>query len=285
MPVPASYDRAWLDSQYNNRLHVPNYQDYLDRWEKQSRETEKALPVFKDIPYGDWPRERLDIYPATTPGAKTLVFVHGGYWQMLDKALFHFLAGSFRAKGITTVFLTYPLAPAFSMNQMVSSCRKAVQWLAHHVSDYGGDPDHLYVAGHSAGGHLAAMLVATDWILFHPGIPANVLKGACFVSGLFDLEPIQRSYLNAVLGMDEEMAVRNSPVKLEPLAACPMIIAVGEKETTAFHEQSRWLYEAWKEKGRETQYLTVPGMNHFSVVEAIGEPSSRLHEALCKFMQ
>jgi arylformamidase len=204
VPGHPSYDQASLDSQYNNRLQVPDFQDYLDRWERRSRETEKALPVVKDIPYGPLPRQRLDVYPASTPQSKTLVFIHGGYWQMLDKALFHFLASGFRSYGITTVLLTYPLAPEASIGQMVLSCRRAVQWLYDHIADYGGDPGQLYVAGHSAGGHLAAMLAATDWNRLGFRVPANVLKGFCFISGLFDLAPIQLSYLNTVLQIDQK---------------------------------------------------------------------------------
>jgi arylformamidase len=284
MPVHSSYDPAWLNSQYNNRLHVPDFQDYFDRWEKESRETENALPVIKDIAYGDGPRERLDVYPSPHPRSKTLIFIHGGYWQMLDKTLFHFLARGFHAKGITTVFLTYPLAPAASIDDIVGSCRKTVPWLYHNASTFNSDPNQLYVAGHSAGGHLAAMLVATDWGLLHPDIPANVLKGACFVSGLFDLVPIQLSYLNAVLGMDKEMAVRNSPVKFQSFAACPLIIAVGERETEAFHEQSRELYKSWKEKVNEVQFLSLPWRNHFSVVDAVTDPDATLFPAICRLM-
>ncbi|MBD0278657.1 MAG: alpha/beta hydrolase, partial [Flavisolibacter sp.] len=117
------YDQAALDSQYNNRRHVPDYADYLSRWEWLSRETERKWPVIKDIPYGHLPGERLDVYPSLQPQSKTLIFIHGGYWQMLDKALFHFIANGFHAYGITTVLLTYPLAPDVSMDHILLSCR------------------------------------------------------------------------------------------------------------------------------------------------------------------
>lgn len=279
-----SYNQAALDSQYNTRLHVPHFQDYLDRWERQSREEERAWPVVKDIPYGELPRERLDVYSSSQPQSKTLIFLHGGWWHLLDKALFHFIAGGFRRYGITTVFPAYPLAPGSSIDEIVQSCQKAIAWLYHHISGFNGDPHQLYVAGHSAGGHLAAMLVATDWSRSYPSIPANVLKGACFVSGLFDLLPIQRSYLNTVLGMDKKTAIRNSPVQHEPLSACPMIVAVGEAETTAFHDQSKALYEGWREKGNGLQLLSLPGLDHYSVVDAMTDPNSELHAAICRLM-
>ena len=284
MAIHASYDPAWLDQQYNTRLQVPHFQDYLDRWEQRSREIEKALPVIRDLRYGDGSRETLDIYPAEKPGAKTLVFLHGGWWHLLDKSRFHFLAEGFRRHGITTVFLNYPLAPAASIDGIVAACRKAIPWLYHHVSGYKGDPDGFYLAGHSAGGHLAAMLVATDWEKFSPGVPADVLKGACMISGLFDLEPIRFSYLNTVLGMDEEMAVRNSPARLQPLGTCPLIVAVGGAETAAFREQSEGVYTSWK-KQSNIRFLSLPGLNHYDVVEAMVEPGGALHEALNLLME
>ena len=285
MFVYKTYDQASLDSQYNNRLHVPDYAAYLQRWERQSRETETKYPVIKDIPYGHLPRERLDVYPSARPGSKTLVFIHGGYWQMLDKALFHFVANGFHALGITTVLLTYPLAPEASIDQVVLSCRKAIQWLFQNVDTHHGDPHQLYVAGHSAGGHLAAMLLATEWERFTSGVPVNVLKGACLISGLFDLTPIQLSYLNKVLKMDGETAVQNSPIRFEPPKTCPVIVAVGEAETTAFNEQSKELYTCWKEKGAAVQLLQLPQLNHYSIVDTIADRNAPLHKMICRLME
>jgi arylformamidase len=279
------YDQATLDSQFNNRQHVPEYADYLNRWELLSRETERTLPVIKDVPYGRLPAERLDVYPSLQQEPKVLIFIHGGYWQMLDKAMFHFIAKRFHSYGITTILLKYPLAPEVLMDQVVLSCRNAIKWLYNNVSAFDGDPDQMYVAGHSAGGHLAAMLMATDWKLFSPGIPVNVLKGACFLSGMFNLVPVQLSYLNKVLKMDLETAIRNSPETLEPPEAAPLIVAVGEAETAEFRDQSHELYTRWKDKARDIQLLKLPQLNHYSIVESLVDPNSALHKAICKLMQ
>jgi arylformamidase len=183
------------------------------------------------------------------------------------------------------VLLTYPFAPEASMDQIVSSCRKAIKWLFNHISAYNGDPHRMYVAGHSAGGHLAAMLAATDWKVFGFAISADVLKGICAVSGLFNLVPIHLSYINKVLKMDMETAKCNSPLTLEPANSCPLILAVGEAETAEFHDQSTAFYTCWKKKGMDTELLQLPGQNHYSIAEIIVDPQSSLHEALRQLMK
>ena len=204
---------------------------------------------------------------------------------MLDKSMFHFIANGFHSYGVTTILLTYPLAPEVSINQIVLSCRKAIKWLYRNVSAFNGDPHQMYVAGHSAGGHLAAMLMATDWEHFDPGLSANVLQGICAVSGLFNLVPIQLSYINQVIKMDMETAKSNSPVRLEPATACPLIVAVGEAETAEFKDQSQELDTCWKNKGIDIELLQLPGQNHYSIAETMVDPQSSLHQALRKLMK
>jgi arylformamidase len=285
MLVYKEYDQESLNNQYNTRLHVPDFADFFERWEELSREAEQKLPVIKDVPYGNLQRERLDIYPSLRPESKTLVFIHGGYWQTLDKSMFQFIANGFHPYGVTTVLVTYPLAPEASIDQIVVSCRNAMKWLYNNLSKYNESCDQMYVAGHSAGGHLAAMLMATDWKFFDAGLSANVLKGVCAVSGLFNLVPIQLSYLNKVLKMDMETAKSNSPVRLEALNPCPLIVAVGEDETAEFNDQSKEFYSCWKDKGADIQLLQLPGQNHYSIAETIVNPQSLLHRALRELMK
>ena len=282
MLIYKQYDQAALDRQYNNRLHVPDFATYFDRWESLSIQTDKESPVIKDIAYGKLPREQLDIYPSSQPSSKTLIFIHGGYWHKLDKASFQFIAKAFRAYGITTVLINYPLAPAVSIDQISASCRKAVHWSYENISAYNGDPGQLYIAGHSAGGHLAVMLPATDWKDFN--LTTDVIKGVCAISGLYNLIPIRLSDINLVLNMDTETAIRNSPVQLLPITQCPLVIVVGSNETDEFLDQSRELYTCWKES-IPIEIVEIPGLNHYSIVETMLDPESCLHQLMLRQMK
>ena len=171
------------------------------------------------------------------------------------------------------------------VDQIVKSARNAISWLYTNISQYNGNPNQIYVCGHSAGGHLAAMVMATNWRLVHSALPHNLVKGVCAISGLFNLLPVQLSYLNKVLNMDEGAAFTNSPVYLEPSNACPLIIAVGGAETAEFNAQSKDLYEAWQNKGCDLQLLQLPGLNHFSIIESIIYPGTGLHNAMLQLME
>ena len=281
MLIYKQYDQADLDRQYNNRLQVPDFATYIDRWKSLSWQTEKEYPVVKDIAYGKLHREQLDIYPSQQPLSKTLIFIHGGYWQKFDKADFQFIAKAFRADGITTVLINYPLAPAVSIDQILLSCREAIHWLYSNISSYNGDPGQLYIAGHSAGGQLAAMLLTTKWNQFN--MATDVIKGVCAISGIYNLIPIRLSNIDETLNMDSEMALRNSPVQLSPASQYPLSIVVGSDETDEFLDQSSQLYISWKEI-IPTELLQIPGLNHFSIVETMLDPGSRLHQVLRRLL-
>jgi arylformamidase len=281
MIIYKKYSRQELDLQYNNRVHVPDFENYLRRWEKLSNDTAKTHNVIKDISYGSTGRECLDIFPSAKPLSKTLVFIHGGYWQRFDKSLFHFIAGAFSVYGNTTVLINYPLAPDVTMDQIVKSCSDAIKWISKNVESYNGNPDQLYIAGHSAGGHLAAMLMTIEEKQkYTAGI-----QGVCSISGLFNLRPIQLSNINDALQMDTEVAIRNSPVFKEPVAPCPLLVAVGGAETNEFLDQSNELYNKWKNKTASTELITLPGLNHFSVLDSFCDANSLLHQSMCRMMK
>ncbi len=282
MHIYKQYSQQQLNDQYNNRLHVPDYAAYFECWEKLSSETREKYHFVKDIAYGDLPRERLDIFTSDKPNSKTLVFIHGGYWQMFDKASFHFIAGAFHAHHVTTVFIHYPLAPAATMDNIVVSCRKAMLWLHQNIGEFNGDPDQLFIAGHSAGAHLAAMLMEKEWVQNNA---AYFIKSIVALSGVFNLTPIMLTANNAVLNMTGEMAQRNSPAQLIPANACPLLLFVGEDETDEFKDQSMELYTNWKDKNNNTSLLQLPGIHHFSIPETLVQQYSPVHLALCSMMK
>jgi arylformamidase len=277
------YDQAALDRQYNNRLLVPEFPAHLRRWDDWSREAESTLNHAHDIPYGDGARERLDVYPSRIPASKVLVFIHGGYWHKLDKSGFQFIAEAFHRYDITVVLVGYPLAPAASMDEIVASCRKALHWVYENIGKHQGDPSAIFLAGHSAGGHLAAMMLTTDWSQVYINLPQNLLKGVATLSGLFNLRPIQLSEVNAVLNLNDDMVTWNSPVKLQPREKCPLLIAVGGDESDEFLDQSSELKEVWSGQ-LPIDFLRLQGINHYSIMAALREESSPLHLAVRKMI-
>jgi arylformamidase len=275
MNVYKHYNQEQLNNQYNTRLQVPDYADYFDRWERQSRQAAEHNTILKDIAFGDHPEERLDIFPSMIPHSKTLVFIHGGYWHLLDKSIFHFLAEPFLKHDITTVFVNYPLAPESSINKIVSSCYKAMKWVHDNIKLYNGDPTQISIMGHSAGGHLAVMLLTEQLHFF---------RSVISLSGIFRLEPIMLSYLNASIAMDSENAIKSSPVFLTPVNDYPLLLVTGSDESDEFRAQSEDLYETWNSKHKNIELLTVPQKNHYSILDAVTEKHSNLCAAIMGLM-
>jgi len=275
MNVYKNYSQEQLNYQYNTRFQVPEFAHYFDRWEKLSRQTEQNNIILKDIPFGTHPQERLDIYPSKVHNSKALVFIHGGYWHMLDKNMFHFLAAHFLQYDVTTVLVNYPLASLSTMDEIVSSCRKALRWLHDNMMHFNGDPTELYLLGHSAGGHLASMLLVEE---------AKYVRAMISVSGLFRLEPVMLSYLNESIGMDRENAIKNSPVFLNPVHDCPILLVTGADETDEFKAQSEELYQCWKSKCSSIELLNVPQKNHYSILDTVIEKDSATRAAIFRLM-
>jgi arylformamidase len=168
------------------------------------------------------------------------------------------------------------------MDELVRQCRTAVAWVYWNAPSFRGDPDRIFVSGHSAGGHLAAMLMATDWPAF--GVPRSVIKGGCGISGLYDLEPIHLSYLNETLGLTPESARRNSPVHLAPTGPAPLLLPVGGLEGPEYHRQTDDLAAAWRRHGSLCEVMDMPGIHHFSIVGELESPDSNLARAILRQM-
>ena len=204
------------------------------------------------------------------------VFFHGGYWQALDKADFSFVANATRGEDALCVVVNYALIPQVDMDTLVAQCRRALIWLWHHVADYGGDPERIVVSGHSAGGHLVAMMAATDWPAVDPACPRDLVKCGLCISGLVDLEPIRLCYLNDVLELDVDTARRNSPIALDNTNNASLQCVVGGLEGDEYLRQSESLAARWD----NTACNALEDHDHFSIVMELDDPESGLSRLL-----
>lgn len=274
--MPA-HDPAWLDDQYNNRARVPGFAQHLARWQADSAQARKALPCTLDLPYGEQPGERLDFFPAARPGSPVLVFIHGGYWRSLDKADHSFLAPALRDLGAAVVVPNYALCPAVTVPEITMQMVRALAWTWRHAQDFGGDASRIAVIGHSAGGHLAAMLLACQWPAFDAALPPRLVGRALSISGLYDLAPLARTpFVQADLRLTPEHVRRASPACLPAPRGRQLWSVAGGDESPEFLRHNRLIQQAW---GRQVVPVCeeLPGLNHFSVLEDLARPGSRLH--------
>lgn len=279
-PIYRGYDQATLDLQYNNRARMPQYVEYFAQWEAWSAETRERLPAQLDVPYGELPVETLDIFPAEQPDAPIQIMIHGGYWYSLDKYHDSFVAEGFRPHGVTTVVPNYGLAPDYRMDEIVRQNRAAAAWIWRNARSFGGDPSKIYSIGQSAGGHLVAMLLATDWPAFGDDLPVDLVKGGVSISGIYDMEPIQLCYLNDKVGMDVEEARRNSPIEQRYPVSAPFMFVSGDIESDEYARQAEAMLAIWDKHGYPSQHIELPGFNHFTMAHQLKDPESELTRAV-----
>ena len=270
-------DPVWLEQMYNNRALVPAFPEHAQRWLRDSAQARVHMRCALDLRYGLSGRERLDVFPAARPGAPVVVFIHGGYWRALDKSDHSFVAPALHAMGATVVVPSYDLCPSVGIPQITLQMVRALAWVWRHIDRYHGDPSRIVVMGHSAGGHLAAMMLRCIWQQLAPDLPADLVRRALSISGLHDLEPISRTpFLQVDLRLSPQDVRRASPALLPPPSGTLYAVA-GASESTEFVRQTRLIQQAW---GKQVVPVceALPGLNHFSVIESLCETGSRLNQ-------
>jgi len=268
----------FVERGYNNRAAVADHPHWLAQYPELSAITRARHRHLLDLRYGPGPLQTVDLFlPERMPGG-TFVFIHGGYWRALDKADFHFVAGPLLEQGIAVAVANYDLCPAVSIAKIVDQCRQLMVWIARQGPRHGVPADNVVVGGHSAGGHLAAMMLATDWEAL--GLTRDPFVGGVTLSGVHDLKPLVLSSMNSDLRLTNAEAARISPVNHVSLSPAPMLVAVGGAETSEFIRQAQLLWDAWPENAQPAAGpLIVAGRHHFNVVVDHADPESDLTRA------
>jgi arylformamidase len=278
---PFVRDAAYLDQQYNNRLRVP---DFLERhvlcWQAASAGVRRDQACALDVAYGTAESDKLDIFPAGGTRQPVLVFLHGGFWRSLDKKDHSFIAPVFTQQGVCVVVPNYALcsaAASTSLEDISLQCAQALAWVYQHIDQYGGDPARITVVGHSAGGHLAAMMLACEWNKLSARYPRQLVRNAFSLSGLHDLAPIMHSpYLQQDLKLTAALVLRCSPAYFAKPAGV-LYAVCGADESDEFLRQNQLIEQAWGERCVRVREA-MAGHNHFSILEALITTSHRTHQ-------
>jgi arylformamidase len=271
-------DTELMEREYNARASIPEHPQIFARWAEQGSAARRRRAGLIDLPYGNDQGERLDFFPTGRPGP-LLVFIHGGYWRSLDKSDFSWIAPPLLDAGVSVALLNYGLAPRVTVEQMVRQQLNAIVWLVRRADELGFDPTRIVVAGHSAGAHLTAMLMAALWPRLDPSLPTDLIKGGVVISGLFDLEPlVPLPFINVDLRLDDATARKLSPVGMPPATDAPLLTAVGGLESGEFKRQTRLIRTAWPRNARAD--FDIAGANHLTVCDELADPASTLFRAM-----
>lgn len=277
-------DADYYTKQYNARASIPDHPLIFSRWQNESALVRRTQAGLLDLSYGTADKERLDFYPAYDTGAPLLVFIHGGWWRSLDKSDFTFIVPAYRHAGFNVALTNYTLAPEASIDDITMQQVRALAWLYKNADRLEFDRRRIVVAGHSAGAHLAAMMMAAHWSVFSDELPHDLIKGGVLMSGLYDLDPVRHAaFVNVDLKLDERSALKLSPAWMPQSHPAPFITAVGDQESEEFQRQTTLIAQSWPQGFRQS--IPLHGMNHLTICDGFGDPVHPLCTATCELLQ
>ena len=271
-----------LEAEYNNRARVPEHPEIIAGWERDAAAYRKARArgAALGMSYGPHARHTIDLFPADAedPSRPLLVVIHGGYWRSLNPSMFSHWAGGANARGYSVAIPGYRLCPEVAIADIVEDVRAAMLFLYRRFGK------RLAACGHSAGGHLAAALVATEWRAFGADVPGNLVRHALAISGVFDLEPLLHISMNADLRLDAASAKAMSPAYWPAPQGAIFEAFVGGEESSEFLRQSHLIVDRWGKEGATTLFSAIPGANHFTAPAPLADPGSGMVDQLAKLL-
>jgi len=267
-----------LSRQMMPRIAVPDHERWLADDLTLSDGFKERIPLFRDQRYGDGPRQLADLFPAPGPNAPIVLFFHGGFWRALSKDHIGFVAGPLTQGGAACVLPGYDLCPSVSLRTVVTEAKQALLWTRQQAARLNGDPDRIYVAGNSAGAHLAAMMMAEDWT--RHGLSRAPIAGAILVTGIYDLRAILRIQVNEDVRLAAEDVPALSPQFLPVHCRVPTIVAVGGAEPPLWIEQSHRFAAKLSAAGADARLMEIPGLHHFSITQSLSDSTAPLTRAI-----
>ena len=279
------YTQKELDDAYDQRVWAKNAPEVIKRYGTASAAI-RAKYKFETKAYGDGEDDKLDIFaPAKAPpasGAPIYIFLHGGAWRGGRKEMYAFPAPTFAENGAIYIAIGFSSIPKVRLPDMAHQVRRAIAWAYKNAKSFGGDPERIFVSGHSSGGHLCGVALVTDWNRY--GVPGTVLKGGLSVSGMYELDPVMLSARSSYVKISDEEKGALSALRHLDRIACPVTLAYGDGESPEFKRQSRDMAAALKAKGKSAELIEVKGVNHFEIIETLGKPDGALGKAALKQM-
>jgi len=263
------------EAEYSPRRSVPEHPEIFARWARDAEdyraEALKGDRAELGLSYGDTPRQVLDLFlPNAGTAAPLAIFIHGGYWRTFDPSSFSHMARGLNRCGVAVAIVGYDLCPVVTIAAIIEEIRRACVFLWQRLGR------RMLVCGHSAGGHLTAAMVGTDWPSLYPKAPADLVSAGYAISGVFDVAPLMQTSMNQDLRLDAEEARRVSPLFWPIVPGRVLDAVVGGLETSAFRQQSLAMAEAWRQAGAQTRYEEIAGTNHFTVLDPLVDPESAM---------